>query len=48
METFFNTIFEDVRHERNFILLLSIVEPSILKQRKFTDHEIEIIKKSSS
>ena len=44
METYFNTIIEDVRHERSVILLLSLVEPSILKQRKFTDHEIEIIK----
>ena len=44
METYFDTIFEDVRHERSLILLLSLVEPSILKQSKFTDHEIEIIK----
>ena len=44
METYFNTIFEDIRHERNLILLLSIIEPDILKQSKFTDHEIEIIK----
>ena len=44
MEAFFGTIFEDVRHERSLILLLSLVEPSILKQSKFTDHEIEIIK----
>ena len=44
MEAYFNTIFEDVGHERSLILLLSLVEPSILKQSKFTDHEIEIIK----
>ena len=44
MEAFFNTIFEDIRHERSLILLLSLIEPSILKQSKFTDHEIEIIK----
>ena len=44
METYFNTIFEDVRHERSLILLLGLVEPSILKQSKFIDHEIEIIK----
>ena len=47
MEAYFNTIFEDVRHERSLILLLSLVEPSILKQSKFTDHEIEIIKNIS-
>ena len=44
MEAYFNTIFEDVRHERSLILLLSLVEPSIIKQSNFTDHEIEIIK----
>ena len=44
MEQYFNTIFEDVRHERSLILLLSLVEPDILKQSKFKDHEIEIIK----
>ena len=44
MEQYFNTIFEDIRHERSLILLLSLVEPSILKQSKFTDHEIDIIK----
>ena len=44
MEAYFNTIFEDIRHERSLIRLLSLVEPSLLKQSKFTDHEIEIIK----
>ena len=44
MEAYFNTIFEDIRHERSLILLLSLIEPNILKQSKFTDHEIEIIK----
>ena len=44
MESYFNTIFEDIRHERSLILLLSLVEPDILKQSKFNDHEIEIIK----
>ena len=44
MEQYFNTIFEDVRCERSLILLLSIVEPDVLKQSKFTDNEIDIIK----
>ena len=44
MEAYFNTIFEDVRHERSPVLLLSLVEPDILKQSKFTDHDIDIIK----
>ena len=44
METYVATIFEDVRHERSLILLLGLVEPDILKQSKFTDHEIDLIK----
>ena len=44
MEAYFNTIFEDVRHERSLILILSLTDPDILKQSKFTDDEIEIIK----
>ena len=44
MEAYFNNIFEDIRHERSLILLLSLVEPDILKQSKFTDHQIDIIK----
>ena len=44
MEAYFNTIFEDIRHERSLILLLSLTDPKILKQSKFNDHEIEIIK----
>ena len=31
-------------NERSLILLLSLTEPDILKQSKFNDHEIEIIK----
>ena len=42
METYFNTIFGVVRHERSLILLLSLVEPNILKQTKFTYHEIDL------
>ena len=44
MEAYFATIFEDIRHERSPILLLSLVDPDILRQSKFTDHEIDIIK----
>ena len=44
MEQYFNTIFEDIRYERSLVLLLSLVEPDILKQSKFTDHEMSIIK----
>ena len=44
MEQYFNIIFEDIRHERSLILLLSLIEPDILNQSKFTDYEKEIIK----
>ena len=44
MEAYFATVFEDVRHERNLVLLLNLVEPDTLKQSKVTDDEIEIIK----
>ena len=44
MDQYFNTILEDIRYERSLILLLSLVEPSILSQSKFTYQEIEIIK----
>ena len=44
MDAYFNTIFEDIRHERSLILFLSLTDPDILKQSKFTDHEIDIIK----
>ena len=46
MEAYFNTIFEDVGHERSLILLLNLVEPDILKQSKFTDDENDKIKKN--
>ena len=44
MEQYFSNLFEDIRHERSLILILSLIEPGILKQSKFRDHEIEIIK----
>ena len=44
MEAYFITFFESIRHERSLILLLGLVEPDILKQSKFLDHEIEVIK----
>ena len=44
MEAYFAVKFEDVRHERSLILLLSLTDPDLLRQRKFTDHEIDIIK----
>ena len=44
MEQYFDNIFGDVRHERSLILILSITEPEILRQSKFLDNEIELIK----
>ena len=44
MDQYFDTILEVIRYERSLILLLGLVEPSILSQSVFTDHEIEIIK----
>ena len=44
MQQYFATVFEDVRHERSLILSLSLADTYILRQGKFTDDEIEIIK----
>ena len=44
MEAYFSNLFENVRHERSLLLLLSLTDPDILKQSIFTDDEIEIIK----
>ena len=44
MESYFSNLFEDVRHERSLILILSLTDPDILKQSKFTDDEMNIIK----
>ena len=45
MKAYFSTMFEDVRHERSLILLLSVTGRDIIKQSKYTDHEIKILKK---
>ena len=37
-------MFEDVRHGRSLILLLSLTDSDILRQSKITDDELEIIK----
>ena len=44
MENYFANLFENIYYERSLILLLSLTDPDILKQSKFTDDEIEIIK----
>ena len=45
MEQGFATMFEDARHKRSLILLLSLTDPDSLRQNKFTDYENDIIKK---
>ena len=45
MQQYFSVMFEDVRHERSSILLLSLTDPDKLRQSKFADCEIDIIKK---
>ena len=44
MEACFSKLFEGVRHERSLILKLSLTDPDILKQSKFTDDEKNIMK----
>ena len=44
MEAYFAVMFEDIRHERSLLLLLSLTDPDKLKQTKLTDHEINTIK----
>ena len=44
MENYFISLFEDVRHEKSLILLLSLTDEGKLKQRGFTINEIKIIK----
>ena len=44
MEQYFSNLIEDNRYERSLISSLSLVEPDILKQSKFTDSEVSILK----
>ena len=44
MEHNFATMFEDVRHERSLILLLSLKDPDIKRHSKTTHQEKSIIK----
>ena len=44
MENYFIKLFDKIPYERSLILLLSLTDPHILRQSKFTDDEIEIIK----
>ena len=44
MEDYFATMFEDIRHELSLILLLSLTDPDILKQSKFTADQRDLKK----
>ena len=44
MENYFIKLFDNIHYERSLILLLSLTDPDILRQSKFTDEEISIIK----
>ena len=44
MEASFSTLFDGVRHERSLISFLSLTNPDLLKQSKFTADEISTIK----
>ena len=44
MEAYFAVLFEDVRHERSLVLLLSPTDPDILKQAQLTHREMNVIK----
>ena len=44
MESYLSTMFEVVRHERSLIVIPSYTDLDVLKQSKFTDHRINIIK----
>ena len=44
MEAYFSSLYEDVRHERSLILVLSLTDPDFLKQSISAADEINIIK----
>ena len=44
MEAYFSSFFENIKHERSVVLLLSLTYPDILKQSKNTEDERIIIK----
>ena len=43
-EQYFSNLLEDVRHERSLILLLTVTDADMLRQNKFRDNEIQLIK----
>ena len=48
MEAYFSTKFEDVKRYRSLILILSLTDPDRIKESKFTDDEINVLKNLGS
>ena len=44
MQTVFPITFESTVNERSSIFLLSLTDPVIIEQSKFTDHEMDLLK----
>ena len=44
VEKYFATFFESVKNELPIKVLLSITDPIVLKQTRFTEHETNIMK----
>ena len=44
MDNYFSNLFENEDYERSLVFLLSLTDPDILRQSKFTDQEIDTIK----
>ena len=44
MEQYFAVMYDCVRQERYLNLVLSLTDPDIMRQRKITDHAIDILK----
>ena len=47
MEQYFATMFEDMRNKRSLKTKLSLTDPDLIKQSKFSDHEINKLKNLS-
>ena len=47
MEQYFAVMFEDFGHERSLKILLSLTDPNLIQEAKFTDPEIKNIKNAA-
>ena len=44
MDNYFSNLFQIIYYERLIKLVLSLTDPDILRESKFTNHEIDIMK----